>query len=177
MHPPQWQSTLQTNKIASLHHITRLLFIKSRFPTQSDTLFLLLVAPGHNTLLCGILPYESSSSTQLSWCPRLVFILTAMCSLQCTLSGVKDCIPASSYPSLHFHYNAKKWEKDTGRRYKLKASSPYKHMHTCLFIWEFSFKTYYSLLKTEWLKINNKDKIHINKKPSVIIKLLIISNN
>lgn len=134
--------TNKQNRITESHTITRLLFIKSRFPTQFDTLFLLLVAPGHNTLLCGILPYESSSSTQLSWCTRLVFILTAMCSLQCMLSGVKDCIPASSYLSLHFHYNAKKWEKDTGRRYKLKTSPP--HTNTCLFIWEFSFKTYFS---------------------------------
>lgn len=132
-------------------------------------------------MLCSILPYESSSSTQLSWCTRLVFILTAMCSLQCTLSGVKDCIPASSYLSLHFHYNAKKGEKDTspGRRYKLKASPLLTNTYTlaCSFESFVSKLTIYSLLKTERLKINSKNKIRTNKKTSVIIKLLILNNN
>lgn len=118
------EATLQTNKITSLYHLTRLLFIKSKFLNLPSTLFLFPLAPGHNTVLCSILPYESSSSTQLSWCTRLVIIMTAVCSLQYMLSEVKDCTPASSYPSLNFHYNVENGRKNRRKNKTREKISP-----------------------------------------------------
>lgn len=82
--------------IGKQNHVARLSFLTNRLPFCLVPSLFFPLAPGHNTALCSILPYESSSSTQLSWCTRPVITMTAVCSMQYMLSEVKDCMQASN---------------------------------------------------------------------------------